>query len=242
MEIIHNRRFVTSKKTFRKILNFMSDYSSLSIMENYKLTSHFIPAVNKGMGDSKKIMLTLHGLGDSLESYKVFAKEINVTGLNYLLLNGPKRYYFGYSWYDIPPQNPHLGICENVKIISEVIEQLNKNGHEYSDIILCGFSQGGCMVLETLYQLPHKIAGAICMSPRIYPDRIMEAKDINKSTPVLIAHGLFDEVISFQETKSHVENYVMKKFENVEFCEFEMHHEIDAFEILKIRNWLNEII
>ena len=105
--------------------------------------------VSKGWTNGNKVMIVMHGLGDSMDSYVDVTKEINVTGLHYILVNAPRPYFFGHSWYDIPPGNPRIGIDESVEILLSCIEELKKEGFESEDIFLLGFSQGGCIAFET---------------------------------------------------------------------------------------------
>lgn len=212
-------------------------------MNNLSLESFYIHAPIKSGTKSNKLMIVMHGLGDSLESYKTFVKEINVTGLNYLLLNAPKRYYFGYSWYDIAPGNPHIGIVNSVKTIQDILIKITtETEFKMEDIFICGFSQGAAISMETFYQINKKLAGIICLSPRLYPNRIPETfNEAQINTPVFMAHGEFDEVINFKETKQIYDERI-SSLNLAKFHSFEMGHEIDPFEILALRNWLNEYL
>ncbi|EQC43807.1 serine hydrolase [Bacteriovorax sp. Seq25_V] len=175
-----------------------------------------------------------------MESYKVLTKEINVTGLNYLLLNAPKKYYFGFSWYDLPPSDPMIGIESSSDLLLEIIEEVKSQGFESEDIFLCGFSQGGCIAMETFYKYQDTLGGVVALSPRLYPKNIpIQFSETQKKTPFFMAHGRFDEVINFNETKSIIEDKLSTALE-IEFHYYEMGHEIDPYEILDLRNWLND--
>jgi phospholipase/carboxylesterase len=50
------------------------------------LESLFIPAASR---DSRRSMIVLHGLGDTLDSFRSLPAEINLPWLNYLLVNAP---------------------------------------------------------------------------------------------------------------------------------------------------------
>ena len=59
---------------------------------------HFelIPAAKK----SSRLMIVMHGLGDSLAGFRWITEAMQLPWLNYLLVNAPDEYYGGYSWYD----------------------------------------------------------------------------------------------------------------------------------------------
>ena len=201
-----------------------------------------IPMVSKGWTDGNKAMIVMHGLGDSLDSYVEITKEINVTGLHYLLVNAPMPYFFGHSWYDIPPGNPHKGIVKSTEIILKIIAELKDQDFESRDIFVLGFSQGGCIALETYYQLEESLGGIIALSPRMYEDRMPnELNEFQKQTPIFSAHGHFDQAIPFQETKSRIQKLAALSADIV-FKEYEMEHTIDYYEIMDLREWLNEYL
>jgi len=211
-------------------------------MKITKLDHFHIPETSKGWTNGNKVMIVLHGLGDSLESYKIFTAEVNVTGLHYLLVNAPTPYFMGHSWYDIPPGDPNPGITDSSDILLEVIEEVKNQGFQAEDIILCGFSQGGCIVMETLYKIPYKLGGVAALSPRLYEERLPEKLSYAaKKTPVFCAHGNYDDVIPFKQTENSVMT-LSKKGMQIEFHDFDMGHEIDAMEIITFREWLNELL
>ncbi len=62
------------------------------------LEHEIIPAADK---NSRALMVMLHGLGDSIEGYRWFPEAMNLSWLNYALVNAPDEYYGGFSWYNI---------------------------------------------------------------------------------------------------------------------------------------------
>ena len=48
-----------------------------------------------------RLMIVLHGLGDSMEGYRWLPEAMQLPWLNYLLVNAPDPYYGGFAWYDI---------------------------------------------------------------------------------------------------------------------------------------------
>ena len=56
------------------------------------LHSELIPAAER---DSRRLMVMLHGLGDSLDGWRWFPEVMNLPWLNYLLVNAPDDYFGG---------------------------------------------------------------------------------------------------------------------------------------------------
>ena len=61
------------------------------------LDHEIIPAADKS---SRRLMIMLHGLGDSMEGYRWFPDAMRLPWLNYALVNAPDDYFGGYSWFD----------------------------------------------------------------------------------------------------------------------------------------------
>src|SRR5437867_3495952 len=60
------------------------------------LVTELIPSREK----SNRLLIMLHGLGDSLAGYRWMPEALGLPWLNYLLVNAPDQYFGGYSWYD----------------------------------------------------------------------------------------------------------------------------------------------
>ena len=80
------------------------------------LKSELIPAAQK---NSKRLLVMLHGLGDSMEGYRWVPEAIDFPWLNYLLVNAPDEYYGGYSWYDFAG-NIVPGVARSRKMLFEL--------------------------------------------------------------------------------------------------------------------------
>jgi phospholipase/carboxylesterase len=202
----------------------------------------FIPAVDFGHTNAQKVLIVMHGLGDTKESYIDFCKELNVSGLHYLLIKGPISYPIGSAWYDPPPEDPKKGMAFSLKKLNQLVAELKEQGLENEDIFLAGFSQGGCMALEFLFQYREKLGGIIALSPKIYPiDESFNPHENQKRTPIFLAHGLYDEVIPFKETDLHSKELIGKGF-NIFKEDYPIEHEINYDEIEDLRSWINELL
>ncbi len=123
------------------------------------LETLFIPAVNPA---SRRLMVVMHGLGDSLESYRMLPSEINLPWLNYLLVNAPRPYGAGFSWFDFPG-DPAPGAEQSYLQLQELLDAQRERGFPTEQTVLFGFSQGGLMVWEAGVRYPHRLAGCICI-------------------------------------------------------------------------------
>lgn len=154
---------------------------------------------------SGKLVLGLHGRGDSAAGLGWLPQAIGLEAVNYLFLNGPDDWEPGYSWYDLPPhQEP--GIRRSRERLFALLDLLGQQGWDNRDIVLFGFSQGCLMSLDVGLRYPKPLAGVCGVSGYLFfPDRIAaEAQPHALTMPWLITHGTRDEVLPIATTREHV--------------------------------------
>lgn len=199
------------------------------------LNAELIPAKER---DSRKLLVVLHGLGDSGAGYLGFARELNLPWLNVLLVDAPDEYYGGFSWYDYPG-DPLPGIERSRKLLTELLSELPAKGFPSDDTMLFGFSQGCLMTLETGLRLATPLAGLIGVSGYV-SDALKLGKELSptaKSRPVLVTHGTLDPVIPF--TKAHQQMEALKSAGvALDWREFRKEHTIVAQEIRLFREFI----
>src|SRR6266436_7443224 len=98
------------------------------------LQSELIPARESG---SRRLMVMLHGLGDSIEGYRWLPEALNLPWLNYLLVNAPDEYYGGYSWYDfVGDIGP--GVARSRQLLRELLDAQRAKGFPAEQMVLGG--------------------------------------------------------------------------------------------------------
>jgi len=205
-------------------------------MSKLPLHNLFIPSKK----ESNKLIIILHGRGDSSEGFKFFPQELGLDDINYLLLDAPFEYYTGFSWYDLPP-NQLPGIEYSSKILTEVLDTLFKEKYEPSQTILFGFSQGSLLSFEFGARYKEVLAGYIAVSGYIYDaDRLLlEMNKEAKRGNWLCTHGYEDDVLPFQESRAQVEVLLDGDFE-IDFRAYHKTHTIDMAEFKEIKKWIIE--
>src|SRR6202142_1359379 len=105
------------------------------------LHSELIPAREK---NSRRLMVMLHGLGDSIEGYRWLPSALNLPWLNYLLVNAPDEYYGGYSWVDFAVDRLP-GDARGRELLFELLDAQSAQGFPTDQTTFGGFSQGCLM-------------------------------------------------------------------------------------------------
>src|SRR5467141_2360437 len=134
------------------------------------LKSELIPSAAKG---SHRLMIMLHGLGDSMEGYRWLPEALNLPWLNYLLVNAPEEYYGGYSWFDFAG-NIVPGVTRSRELLFELLDEQREKGVPTEQTMLGGFSQGCLMSVEVGLRYPRRLAGIVGISGYICePERLL---------------------------------------------------------------------
>lgn len=156
--------------------------------------------------NSKRLMVMLHGLGDSIEGYRWLPEAMGFPWLNYALVNAPDDYYGGFSWYDFA-NDPEPGILRSRKLLSELLDQLRARGFPTDQTTLGGFSQGSLMSVEVGLRYPHRLAGVVGISGYVWqPEQLLAAlPSVARTQRLLITHGTLDPIVPFARTREQVQ-------------------------------------
>ncbi len=187
------------------------------------LHSELIPAAEK---ESRRLMIMLHGLGDSMEGWRWFPEAMNLPSLNYLLVNAPDEYYGGYSWFDFP-DNIVPGIQRSRELLFSLLDDLRAKNFPAEQITLGGFSQGSLLSVEIGLRYPHRLAGVVGISGWIYePEKLLkELSPVARQQRLLLTHGTDDPLLPIAKAREQVQ--LLKAADlRVEWREFPKAHTI----------------
>jgi predicted esterase len=199
------------------------------------LETKMIHAVERG---SKRLMIVLHGLGDSMAGYAWVPQVMQFPWLNYLLVNAPDPYYGGFSWYDYAGDSA-TGARRSVKLLGGMLDQQRQLGFPTGQTILSGFSQGCLMTLETGLRYPHRFAALVGLSGYVLDPQTLlrEMSPVAKTQRVLVTHGRQDPLIPFAEVKKQMEQLRAGGLP-IEWHEFDKPHTIIEEEISVMRTFI----
>ncbi len=110
-------------------------------------------------------------------------------------------------------------------------------------IVLAGFSQGGAIALHTALRHSEPLAGVLALSTYLPLKSNLEneAHEANRQTPILMAHGSFDSVITV-ETAQISAQILQKLNYKLIWREYPMAHSVCDDEVADIRSFLSNIL
>jgi len=194
------------------------------------LHSEFIPAAEK---TSRRLMVMLHGLGDSIDGYRWMPEAMNLPWLNFLLVNAPDEYFGGYSWFNIEDQMP--GVHRSRKMLFDLLDDLRTKNFPAEQITLGGFSQGCLMAIDVGLRYPHRLAGLVGISGWVFEIEklLQEVPPVARQQRLLSTHGPFDTLIPIAKVREQIKTLKAAGF-NAEWREFPKAHTIHGEEELSV--------
>jgi len=205
-------------------------------LEYLPLNHIFIPA----KVPSKKLMIILHGRGDSSQGFTFLPNYLDIDKMNYLLLDAPYEYFGGCSWYDLPP-NQLDGIIYSRGLLTDTLDALFEDEFRAEESFLFGFSQGSLLTFEFGARYEKVLAGYLAISGYIY-DADTLLKEMNpkvNSSNWLCTHGTYDDVLPYAISKSQIDMLQNGGFD-INFKSYDKAHNIDQEEIHMIKSWIKE--
>lgn len=198
------------------------------------LHSELIPAQVK---NSQRLMVMLHGLGDSIEGYRWLPEAMDLPWLNYLLVNAPDDYYGGYAWFDLNDIVP--GVQRSRKLLFELLDALRARGFPAEQITFGGFSQGSLMAVEIGLRYPHHFAGVVGISGWVCePEKLLqELSPAASKQRLLLTHGLVDPLLPIAQVRAQIP-LLQAAGLNLVWREFEKPHTIIEEEIALVRDFV----
>jgi len=201
----------------------------------HMLDTELVPALEK---NSPRLMVVLHGLGDSIEGYRWLPPVLRLPWLNYLLVNAPDPYFGGFAWYDFSG-DAGTGVERSRALLFELLDEQRKHGRPTEQTMMFGFSQGSLLTLELGLRYPHRFAGLVGISGYVHePERLLlEMSPVALQQRFLITHGTQDSLIPFPAVRDQIKQLKAEGVK-IEWHEIAKAHTIAEAELGIIRDFV----
>ncbi len=195
-------------------------------------------------------IIWLHGLGADASDFLPIIGQLQLpTAVRFIFPNAPFRpvtFNGGMvmrAWYDIVGFGPDAredvdGLAQSVAIVSRLIQREVDRGIAPERIVLAGFSQGGAVVLHAGLRGGCLVGGIIGLSTYLPAVHLIEAATaIPTDVPVMLAHGIYDQVIPLTRAEQSAE-ILKASGVGVDWSTYPMAHEVNFTEIQDLSHWL----
>lgn len=207
--------------------------------------------------DPTAAVIWMHGLGADGNDFVPIVRELDLTGcpgIRFVFPHAetmPVTINNGYvmrAWYDIlgmdlVRREDEAGLRASQQRIEDLVAREVARGIPTENIVLAGFSQGCAMTLQAGLRHPHRLAGLMCLSGYLpLADKIAaERSEANRQTPVFMAHGRGDGVVTINRAEASRDLLKELGYE-VDWHEYLMPHSVCAEEIDDISVWLRRVL
>ena len=156
------------------------------------------------------VLLLLHGLGDSKESFTLLARQLSLPDTTCVSLQAPSPLPFdlgGHHWGDDITFNQSMGVMDydtgfdkSSRVIAvETIEQVlvQKCGYKPRNILFFGFGQGGMAALAAALTFKTELGGIVSIGGPL-PSGLSGTEDAfsKNKTPVITLGGSSQSLIT----------------------------------------------
>jgi phospholipase/carboxylesterase len=202
-------------------------------------------------------VIWLHGLGADGSDFVPIVQELDLSGcpgIRFIFPHAPtmpvtiNNGYIMRAWYDIlvtdlVRREDEAGLRKSQELVEQLIAQEKANGIPAERIIIAGFSQGCAMTLQTGLRHPERLAGLLCLSGYlpIHTTVPVERHSANHDTPIFMAHGRLDPVVTIDRAEASREILQVLGYK-VEWHEYMMPHSVCAEEVTDIGAWFRRVL
>ncbi|AEV97165.1 phospholipase [Niastella koreensis] len=138
-------------------------------------------------GEATKALVMLHGRGGSAEDILGLAQYLPVNDFALFAPQATNNTWYPYSFMAAPQENePWLSGA--LKVVGEVVADIEAGGIKKENIYFLGFSQGACLTLEYVARNAGKYGGVVAFTGGLIGDQLylQNYKGDFAGTPVFI--------------------------------------------------------
>lgn len=198
-------------------------------------------------------VLVLHGLGADGTDFVPVCRALDLSAagaVRYILPHAPQRAvtvnggHVMRAWYDIVGMGPawredEAGLRDSQARIEALIAREHDRGIPSERIVIAGFSQGCAMALMTGVRYSNRLAGIAGLSGYLplADATAAERADANRDTPIFLAHGVDDPVVSLARGRAS-RDHLLALGCTLDWHEYPIEHTVSLDEIRDLERWL----
>ena len=197
---------------------------------------------------SYPLVIMLHGFGANMQDLAGLAPAISADGYVYACPNAPIPFQLGpgqtgFGWLTPRGGGTAEETANSEKLLGDffdtVFQQFNVSP---GNAILMGFSQGGGMTYRCGLGRADKFAGLAALSATLPDEDDLAARlPAERTQPIFIAHGLFDQMVS-EDTAQSAKSFLENNGYTPEFHTYNMGHEISDEELGDLVPWVAKVL
>ena len=205
----------------------------------------------------KATIIMLHGLGADGTDFLPLADELKLDAVGPVrwvmprapvrpvTINGgaPMRAWYDILGTDLARREDEGGLRESAAQVLALIDREVAGGMPAGRIVLAGFSQGCAISLLAGLRCPQRLAGVAGLSGYLPLPAATAAERhaANQATPVFLAHGRQDEMVSLARGQQ-ARDALTALGQPVEWHDYPMGHSLCIEEVRDLQAWLLKVL
>ena len=196
----------------------------------------------KNSQNPNKAIVFIHGWSGNKMSFLPLVKNLKIKNVEWFLPEAPyeinndqnKR-----SW-TYKKENGVWEIKQPMEMMRLFFDTVIFNKYSSKDVFVIGFSQGASVCYEYIMGIDKPLGGIFPIGGFLWKDskKLKRVSASNKNTPILIGHGINDDVIPIEKSEIAY-NQLLEEEANVKFYKYNGGHKISMSYIKKIIGIIN---
>ena len=206
---------------------------------------------------AKATIIMLHGLGADGTDFLPLADELRLDAVGPVrwvmprapvrpvTINGgaPMRAWYDIMGTDLVKREDEAGLRDSAAQVLALIAREVALGMPAERIVLAGFSQGCAISLLAGLRCPQRLAGVAGLSGYLPLPAATSAERhaANQATPVFLAHGRQDEMVSLARGQQ-ARDALLALGQTVQWHDYPMGHSLCIEEVRDLQAWLLKVL
>ena len=184
----------------------------------------------------KKAIVAIHGWGGNKNSFYPFVDNLKINNVEWFLPEGPylvEDDSSRKSW-TYKKHNGSWEVKESMIMMEKFFNNIIFKEYDSNNVYVIGFSQGAAVCYEYVMGIRKSLGGIFPIGGFLfkYSDKQKRVSENNKNTPIIIGHGIKDDIIPIEKSKVAY-NQLLEEGANVKFHQYNGGHKI-SMDFLRI--------
>jgi phospholipase/carboxylesterase len=123
------------------------------------------------LAEARAAVVFVHGRGATAQSIVQMGRQIGQDGVAYLAPQAARNTWYPNSFL-APVEQNEPGRTSGLQAVGDAVETAQEGGLDRGQIVLCGFSQGGCLASEFVARDPKRYGGLVAWSGGLIGEEI----------------------------------------------------------------------
>jgi len=122
-----------------------------------------LATTGKSLDEAQAAMILVHGRGASGQSILSLANALQQPGFAYLAPQAANNTWYPYRFIEPIKRNQPF-LSSGLRVLSDLVIQIEQKGIGVDNIVFAGFSQGACLAAEFVARNPKRYGGLLVFS------------------------------------------------------------------------------